>query len=256
MRTYATAQAIGTRSHQCDATAVRTSPSGARAYVLLDGIGSSDAVRDWTRTAARRLAVGAARRGNAETGLRAAYDAYRAERLDADRYTGARLGKAAAVVVVAVPGEALQFAWSGDARAYIVIDGVLYKITDDHNLRRVHPARDGRPGGNRNLITSCLGSSNSSEDVENHYGHPAIETARLSPPAGRPVRLVLGSDGAYEPHEDDGRSILAELAGTPRDAARRLVTQAVTRSLASSHALDPARVHADNATALVADLQP
>ena len=33
MRSYATAQLIGDRSHQCDATAVYTAPTGARAYV-------------------------------------------------------------------------------------------------------------------------------------------------------------------------------------------------------------------------------
>jgi len=69
VRTYATAQLIGDRSHQCDATAVSTAPSGARAYALLDGIGSSDEIRDWTRTAARRLARTAARRGDAEAGV-------------------------------------------------------------------------------------------------------------------------------------------------------------------------------------------
>ena len=46
MRNYATAQLMGDRSAQCDATAVSTAPSGSRAYVLLDGIGTSDEVRD------------------------------------------------------------------------------------------------------------------------------------------------------------------------------------------------------------------
>lgn len=254
MRNYATAQATGTRSHQCDATAVRTAPSGARAFVLLDGIGSSDLVRDWTRTAARRLASAAARRGDAEAGLRAVYDAYQAERADAGPY--AHFPQAAAVVVVDHPGTALQFAWCGDSRAYLVTQGMALKVTNDHNLRRIHPPRDGRPGGNRNRITSCLGSSYASKDVEDYYGHPAIETATRWSRSARPVRLVLASDGAYEPHEDDGRSITDELAGAPHDAARRLVAQAVARSLASTHALDPNRIHADNATALVADLTP
>src|SRR5690606_39701167 len=114
MRTYATAQLIGDRTHQCDATAVSTAPSGARAYVLLDGIGSSDEVRDWTRDAARRLARAAARRGDAEAGLRAVYARYAAE---PDRRGPWGIGApAAAVVPVPAPGMPLTVAWGGDAR--------------------------------------------------------------------------------------------------------------------------------------------
>ncbi|MFB7115531.1 hypothetical protein [Streptomyces sp. NPDC056291] len=74
------AQLTGLRDTQCDATAVRAAPSGARAYAVLDGIGSSEAVREWTRAAARKLARVAAARGDAEAGLRQVYDAYATER--------------------------------------------------------------------------------------------------------------------------------------------------------------------------------
>ncbi|WP_240152197.1 hypothetical protein [Streptomyces mobaraensis] len=47
MRTYATAQHTGTDPGQCDATAVRTSPDGTRAYVLLDGIGRHESTHLW-----------------------------------------------------------------------------------------------------------------------------------------------------------------------------------------------------------------
>lgn len=118
MRTYATAQLIGDRSHQCDATAVHTAPSGARAHVLLDGIGSTDEIRDWTRTAARRLARSAAYHGDAETGLRAQYNRYAA---DPDRQGPWGYGpKAAAIVAVTAPGRPLTVAWCGDARAYLL----------------------------------------------------------------------------------------------------------------------------------------
>ncbi|OEV13403.1 mucin-2, partial [Streptomyces nanshensis] len=84
MRNFATSQDIGLRSAQCGATAVRTAPGGARAYVLLDGFGYSEEVREWTRAAARRLARTAARMADAKSGLRAEYDAYAAERSDTD----------------------------------------------------------------------------------------------------------------------------------------------------------------------------
>ncbi|MFJ4584161.1 hypothetical protein [Streptomyces echinatus] len=77
--TYATAQNIGGRITQCDATAVRIAPTGNRAFVLLDGIGSTKDVRNWTRRTAARLARTAAHRGNAKAGLRTLYEQFAAD---------------------------------------------------------------------------------------------------------------------------------------------------------------------------------
>lgn len=248
MRTYATAQQTGTDPIQCDATAVHTAPSGARAYVLLDGIGRSEEVREWTRTAARRLARAASRRGDAEAGLRHVYNRYAAERA----VTGSA-PKAAAVVAVVTPGK-LTVAWCGDSRAYSIDNGTAVKLTNDHNLRRVYPPTDVYPhGGNRNRITSCLGSIATDQDVMNVYGHPAIDSVTRYASS---YRLVLASDGAYEPHEDGSYSKNAMVLGTPASAARAFTAMAVERAVRASHALDPARVYADNATALVADIRP
>ena len=245
MRTYATAQLIGDRTHQCDATAVSTAPSGARAYVLLDGIGSSDEVRDWTRDAARRLARAAARRGDAEAGLRAVYDRYAAE---PDRRGPWGIGaQAAAVVAVSAPGMPLTVAWCGDARAYAVRGGSVDRLTSDHNLRRLYPPRDGMPGGNRNIITSCLGAAESDVEVRSQCGHPAIETAIYRADG---FRLLLASDGAYEPHEDAGHHLADQLIGMPGEAARHFVDTAVATARAA------ANPHADNATVLIADIRP
>ncbi|WP_432139958.1 mucin-2 [Streptomyces sp. bgisy154] len=239
MRNYATAQLTGTRDNQCDATAVFTDRrTGARAYVLLDGIGSTEVVREWTRAAARRLARTAARRGDAERGLRAVYDAYAAE-------LGGYGPSAVAVVAVTVPGKPLTIAWCGDARAYLVADGTAQKVTDDHNLRRVN-------GGRRNMVTSWLGSDLTDDEVKHHCGHPAIES--VSVPA-KNVRLLLASDGAYDPHEDAGHNLANLLTGTPRQAARRFSATAVKESLAASRTDDPDNEpYADNSTVLVADL--
>ncbi|PWG13907.1 mucin-2 [Streptomyces sp. V2] len=236
MRTYATAQLIGDRTRQCDATSYAEDPaSGARAYVLLDGIGSDDEVRDWTRTAARRLARTAACFADAEAGLRAQYERYAAEPARSDERIRDDLPHAAAVVAVTVPGRPLTVAWSGDTRAYLLAGGAIRRLTNDHNLRRTL-------GGSRNILTSCLGASETDQEVENLHGHPAIESTTCD---GGDFRLLLASDGAYEPLEDSCCDIAAYLAdGDPAKAARGLVEAAIERS----------GPHADNATALIADL--
>ncbi|MFI1408833.1 PP2C family protein-serine/threonine phosphatase [Streptomyces sp. NPDC020707] len=238
MRSHATAQLIGDRSHQCDATATAAGPDGVRAYVLLDGIGSTGEIRDWARAAARRLARSAAYHGDAETGLRAQYERYAA---DPDRQGPWGFGpKACAVVAVASP-RWLTVAWCGDVRAYLLVGGAVLRLTQDHNLRRVYPANSVHGGGNRNIVTSCLGSADTDQDIKDHSGHAAIESiVRRTEDS----RLLLASDGAYEPLEDSCRNLADYLVGSPSAAARGF-----TRA-----ALDHAGTHADNATVLVADL--
>jgi serine/threonine protein phosphatase PrpC len=230
MRTHATAQLIGGRSHQCDAIATYTH-NGASAYVLLDGIGSSDEIRDWTRTAARQVARAAACRGDAEAGLRAVYDRYAAEPERHDMW--ADLPDACAVVAVHTPGK-LTVAWCGDVRAYVLAGGVLHKLTNDHNMRRVI-------GGSRNRVTSWLGSAYTDEQTRDQVGHPAIETATRYP--GR-ERLLLASDGAYEPLEDNGCHLSDYLIGSPAEAAVDFTESAIAFG----------GDRPDNATVLIADL--
>ncbi|WP_432129322.1 PP2C family protein-serine/threonine phosphatase [Streptomyces sp. bgisy082] len=240
VKPHATARRLGDRVFQCDATAVCTMPDGTRAYALLDGVGDTPAVRAWTRTAARRLARAAAGHGDAEAGLRAEYERYAADPARHDPEHD--LPSAAAVVAVYVPGGWFSVAWSGDARAYLLLDGLgpLRQLTEDHNVRRAY---DGH--GDRNLITACLGGTRDDEETEHRWGHPAIEC--MSGPA-RPGWLLLASDGAYEPHEDIDHNLGDYLSGDPREVAERLVDDAVRRARAQR---DP---YADNATALIARL--
>ncbi|MER6914618.1 hypothetical protein ABT354_23340 [Streptomyces sp. NPDC000594] len=245
MDSYGTAQLLGGRDHQCDATTVWTAPGDARAYVLLDGVGDTPTVRAWTRTAARRPARTAALHANAETGLRAERARYAAEPGRRSDH-GLHLPCAAAVVVVRTPdapdadgtGGTLSFGWSGDARAHLLLDGHLHLVTEDHNERRAY---DGH--GDRNVLTACLGAGWDDEETEERYGHPAVE--HVGGPA-RPGRLPLTSDGAYEPYGEDDRDLADCLTGAPRTAARCLVDGAVRRARALP---DP---YADNATALIA----
>ena len=234
MRTHAAFQLIGDRSHQCDATATYTH-NAARAYVLCDGIGSSDQVRAWTLTATRRLARAAAHHADAEAGLRAVYGDYAAEPDRQDEYARYDLPAACAVVAVTAPGKPLTVSWCGDARAYVLTPrGTLQRLTADHNLRRVIQ-------GSRNRVTSCLGSTETDEQRKAQYGHPAIESVTRGP---ENCRLLLASDGAYEPLEDSARNLADYLTGTPSEAARDFTTSAIAH----------AGTYADNATVLVTDL--
>lgn len=239
-RTYATAQLIGDRSHQCDATATASGRDGIRSYVLLDGIGSTDEVRDWTRTAARRLARSAAYHADAETGLRAQYERYAT---NPDRQGPWGFGPKACAVVAVVSPRWLTIAWCGDVRAYLLAGGTVQRLTQDHNLRRVIPDNGVHGGGNRNIVTSCLGNFETDQDVKDRYGHVAIESVTRQLEG---FRLLLASDGAYEPLEDSLRNLADYLTGDPREAARDFAQSAI----------DHATVHADNATVLVADLRP
>ncbi|GHI98121.1 PP2C family protein-serine/threonine phosphatase [Streptomyces olivaceus] len=241
MRNYASSQKTGGRDQQCDATAVAT-VNGVRAYALLDGIGDEPYVRDWTRAAARRLARSAARLHDAEAGLRHEYARYARE---SDRQGPWGLGpKACAVVVVEAGGLPLSVANSGDARAYWLRRGSLQRLTSDHNLRRVYPPCDAHDGGNRHRVTSCLGAVETDQEVMDIYNHPVVEARAVYAERGR---LLLASDGAYEPHEDAGQRIGDLLYGTPAEAARRVVADAVTAALTVT-------TRPDNSTALVADL--
>ncbi|MFF7953663.1 PP2C family serine/threonine-protein phosphatase [Streptomyces griseorubiginosus] len=251
MRTYAVAQHTGTEPGQCDATAVRSAPDGTRAYVLLDGIDRRETTHRWALGAARQIARTAARRSDAEAGLRHVYNLCRD---DAIHYGFS--DKAAAVVAVKAPGKPLMVAWCGDSRAYLMERGIAVRLTEDHNKRRVYPPTATSPyGGNRNHLTSCLGSDRTDEDVHKRYRHPAIETATRE--ITGPCRLLLASDGAYEPHEDARHCLFTECDGDDLiPTVRDLVNLAVDTAVKTSRALDPNQVYADNATALLADLAP
>ncbi|MEU2057140.1 PP2C family protein-serine/threonine phosphatase [Streptomyces bungoensis] len=254
MRTYATAQHIGGRTTQCDATAVRTTPDGARAFVLLDGIGSTQEVRDFTRRTATRLAQTAARRGDATTALRHHYERLAADPDRQDPYQRRYMPSAAAVVAVTAPGQPLTVAWCGDSRAYLLKRGITRRLTDDHNMRRVHPPTALHPeGGSRNIITSYLGATDTDAEAMNHYRHPAIESTTVKITDG--CRLLLASDGAYEPHEDAGHDLYTELDD---DLLTRTVRNFVSLAIDTARTKLPADEHhyVDNATALLADLTP
>lgn len=232
MRYHATAQQIGDRSHQCDATATRFTPAGESVFVLLDGIGSSREVQHWSRCQAVRLA-------GMTTRLSWPQEALCRQRVDNERLYGKPETwgwddppSAVAVCALWADGQ-LEVTWCGDARAYLLTGGKLQLLTVDHNKRQeAIDAGYGPEFGNRNRVTSHL------IDTDGPIG-----TVRLDVTAGR---LLLASDGLYEPIEDGGLDLAADLAlyDDPAQAAEHLVATAIAAG----------GNHKDNATCLVADL--
>jgi serine/threonine protein phosphatase PrpC len=220
-------QFTGSRSHQCDAA--RVNLTGMPAFVLLDGIGSNPQVRRWTRLTASRVAREATHHG-AEYALATARARAEAAQDQAGQFN--QLPSACAAVAT-VDNGTLTVAWSGDVRAYLLPEaGPALRLTTDHNRRQQLLDMGLEPGRyTRNIVTSCI-------------GYPAADS-----PVGLAVvpargRLLLASDGAYEPIEDHGHNLADYRRGQAADTASLIVRTAIRLG----------GERADNATALVVDL--
>lgn len=228
---HAIRQRIGSRSHQCDAARARTDTH--RAYVLLDGIGSDPNVQAWVRRTTTTLAGNAAKHG-AELALRRAHERAAKAQRDADRRDDRwddQLPSAVAVAATVVDGT-LTVAWCGDARAYLWGRDGMRRLTTDHNERQQLLDLGVEPGSHaRNIVTSYLGDTGD---------EPRIGVVSV-PAVGR---LILASDGAYEPLEDVGEN-LADFAQGPVGVAAADFVRAAVRYAGS---------WADNATVLITDL--
>lgn len=140
-----------------------------------------------------------------------------------------------AALVATPAGERLLVANVGDSRGYLLRDGALRQLTEDHSVAaelvrmgRIEEQEEGEHPG-RHVLTRALGVE---EDV-------APDVVELEPRAGD--RLLLCSDGlSNELGESELRSLLE--VGEPSDAARALV------AAANAHG------GLDNITAVVADV--
>ncbi len=138
-------------------------------------------------------------------------------------------------------GTPVQIAWCGDARAYRRGggaagrrggDGIVHRVTTDHNARQDALDR-GLPGASRNKVLSFVGDP-----------HPSPRFGvRAEPAEGR---FLLASDGAYEPIEDMGCDLWVHLDGPLDEVAEDFAAFAAAAGGAD----------ADNATVIVIDLSP
>ncbi|GAA3371134.1 hypothetical protein GCM10020367_20570 [Streptomyces sannanensis] len=240
--TAAFAQQCGGRSEQCDAVAIyHHRPAGRWAYVVLDGVGDTPLVREWTRHYAPRLAAAAARFGDPVGALK---DIRRECLAEMPKWTDGELWAdeptaCAVVVVYDQANNTLTTAWCGDARAYQVNEFGMHRLlTRDHNAAQYKRDRGMEvDDADRHWVMSHLAK---------FYG----EIGWWRESADQVSRLLLCTDGVYEPLEDGERpgSLDALLLGEDeRDAAGLLVDDAVR---AAALLYD----RPDNATALVVTL--
>ena len=133
-----------------------------------------------------------------------------------------KAGMGTTCTVIAISEGMLWLAHVGDSRAYMVRDGMIQQISEDHSLVAAM-VRDGRMSAeeakvsdNRNVILRALGTQ------------PTVEPFLLSDGIRlRPAdRLVLCSDGLYDLVEDEKiRDVVTSLS--PLEACHDLVNAAL-----------------------------
>lgn len=226
-------QAVGTRDLQCDTYAVHHDRNTGRwAFVVLDGIGDEDDIKDHVRTWAPALAKAAARSGEPISAI----SHIRTQILTrlGRRWNHMDPGAAAVVAVHHPTSPLLRLAWSGDARAYRFSDfGNLMPLTKDHNwAQELRDAGRTPKAWDHNSLMACL------EDGDIGYEEVLVEMV---------AKLVLCSDGVHHPLETYEPGLMEDallLALDPKEGAGSLVAEALAQG----------RLHGvsqDNATALV-----
>ena len=127
---------------------------------------------------------------------------------------------AVALVDGADEGEVLAVANVGDSRVYLLRDGRLDQITDDHSVPeelvragRITP-EEAAQHPQRNMLTRVLGNE---PEVE-------VDCFAIIPYSGD--RLVLASDGLFNEVDHDGITSVARRLRDPEEAAAELVKMA------------------------------
>ncbi|MFF8769030.1 PP2C family protein-serine/threonine phosphatase [Kitasatospora sp. NPDC015120] len=241
------AQSRGLRREQCDALAVhRDRASGVWAFVVCDGIGDDEEVAGFVRHFAPLLARSAASTGSPGDAIRLGRDAVPGWMASTDSWVA---GTTAVVVTWHPTWTGLRVGWAGDSRAYAISPtGLGELLTTDHNLAQRKRSRNQPVGPNdhHNLLADL------------RYGEIGERTVSR----GRVDRILLCSDGAYQPLEEAGGRLAGGFGAYPatvldlypaKSAAGALVSDAVERARVASLRVY-GEEHADNATALVVAL--
>jgi serine/threonine protein phosphatase PrpC len=216
--TYASAMDQGPRSHQADATGAHYyRPTGRYAWCVADGIGDDYDPADAAHRSAPLAAHVATIRG-AAAGILAA-------RADLNHfYEGAPRGQSGDCVMVTAcemsesVGGGFDVAWAGDCRAYVLQDGALVQVTEDHTEGQ-------EMRGWEDPYWSTIASGYDHIVTRSVAGDQPIASARIT---GSVDMLMLCSDGVSKVLDADALTPLLRrmVFGGLRARARAIAAEA------------------------------
>jgi PPM family protein phosphatase len=135
-----------------------------------------------------------------------------------------RRGMGTTLVATILCGNQLFVTWVGDSRLYLLRDGVLEQVTEDHNVfnelvkRRKMPREKVEKLAQKNAVTRAVGV----------YEHAEPESISFDLLNGD--RLLLCSDGLYQYFEDDLDKLSSHMARVDLDQATRELIEIANES--------------------------
>lgn len=135
-----------------------------------------------------------------------------------------RRGMGTTLVAALICGRQLFVTWVGDSRLYLLRDGVLEQVTEDHNVlnelvkRRKMPREKVEQLAQKNAVTRAIGV----------YEHAEPESIAIDWLPGD--RLLLCSDGLYQYFEDDLDRLSDKMALEDIELAARLMIDAANEA--------------------------
>ncbi len=191
---------------------------------LADGMGGHQAGEVASELAIDTARSAYLREGNSDPEARIAYAMHQANAavFAASNETAERHGMGTTLVLAALSGRLMHYAWVGDSRLYRWRDGKLEQMTEDDTLV-LRLAREGlipldevSQHPDRNILSQALGT------------HPEIPELHVGGPADvcEGDRFLLCSDGVHDVLDEIR---LAETlgTGTVREVAQRLIDTAI-----------------------------
>jgi serine/threonine protein phosphatase PrpC len=188
-------------------------------FIVADGLGGHQAGEVASRIAVDVLAEQAPRSAEPHA-LDDAVQAANLAVIDAAREGKGRSGMGTTLTAVILDGTHMAVSHVGDSRAYLLHDGVLQRVTQDHSMvadmirEGTLTEEEARYHPNRSVITRALGTQT---DM-------LPDTFEVD--AARGDRLLLCSDGLHAQVTDPEIAEILINSATPSDAAKALVTAA------------------------------
>jgi protein phosphatase len=192
-------------------------------FAVADGMGGHQGGEVASLTAVETLRIAFRRDATAdglESAIRAANDAVEEQAMASAELRNMGTTLTAIALVPDSGDELLTIAHIGDSRAYLLRDGELRQLTDDHSVPeelvrqgQLTPA-EAAVDPRRHVLTRVIGAS---------FGE-GPDVQKLVPYAGD--RLLICSDGLYNEVDDNAIATVMRKTRDPKAAARQLVEMA------------------------------